>query len=396
MDLGVNIIGSYHSKFGKLPEETLYTLYQKAAIGALSNAGIDAADIDGVFVGNYSGGSLNHQENIASYGVNVLPALRHKPMYRTETACTSGSSAVHMGIMAIKSGLMKRVLIVGLEKMTSMDMKQVTQSLALATYWPEEGAKTVTAPCMFADLAKGWQSKHGYCDDQLRAWLAEISAKAYDNAVENRFAHIQKARSAQEILALPDEKNPVINAPLRLHDCSLVSDGSSGIILEAAHLKSSKKSVAIKSFYNASDFLDSFGKNKSDHFLEGTHFAVNKVLKDAQINISDINIAEVHDCFTITEMLIYSAMGLSLPGREFEVIESKMVHKGGKLPINLSGGLKAKGHPIGATGVAMHAFLYKQLIGEADCHQIDNPDLGLVVNIGGSGTSNCASVLQKN
>ncbi|MGJ3235246.1 thiolase C-terminal domain-containing protein [Marivirga sp.] len=392
MDLGVNIIGAYHSSFGKLESETLYTLYEKAAKGALQDAEIEAKGIDGVFVGNYSGGAFNRQENIASYGVNAIPELRHKPMYRTETACSSGSSAIHMAIMAIKSGMMKRVLVVGLEKMTDLDITGVTEALALATYWPEEGSKSVTAPCMFADLAKGWMKKYNYSEAQLRPWLAQISSKAYTNGAQNPLAQLQKPKSAEDILALPDEKNPIIHAPLRLHDCSLVSDGSSALVLENASLGNGK-GIAIKSFYSASDYLDSFGKNKSGHFLEGASFAVKKALKDAGLNINHINIAEVHDCFTITELLLYSAMGITPAGKEFEALENGSVFPDGKLPINLSGGLKAKGHPIGATGVSMHAYIYKQLMQNAWGHQAKNAETGLVVNIGGSGTSNAVSVL---
>lgn len=392
MDLGVNIIGAYHSSFGKLEDETLYTLYEKAAKGALQDAEIEAKAIDGIFVGNYSGGAFNRQENIASYGVNAIPELRHKPMYRTETACSSGSSAIHMAIMAIKSGMMKRVLVVGLEKMTDLDIAGVTEALALATYWPEEGSKSVTAPCMFADLAKGWMKKYNYSEEQLRPWLAQISAKAYTNAAENPLAQLQKPKSAEDILSLPNEKNPMIYQPLRLHDCSLVSDGAAALVLENANL-SSGKSVAIRSFYSAADYLDSFGKNKSDYFLEGAAFAVDKALKGAGLKIDDISLAEVHDCFTITELLLYSAMGIAPAGREFEALENGTVFPGGKLPVNLSGGLKAKGHPIGATGVGMHAYIYKQLMQKAWGHQVKDAQTGLVVNIGGSGTSNAVSVL---
>lgn len=395
MDLGVNIVGAYHSSFGKLESETLYTLYEKAAMGAIKDAGIEAKAIDGVFVGNYSGGAFNNQENIAPYGVNALPELRHKPMYRTETACSSGSSAIHMAIMAIKSGLMKRVLVVGIEKMTQLDLKGVTEALALATYWPEEGSQAVTAPCMFADLAKGWMKQYNYSEEQLRRWLAEISAKAYTNGAKNPLAQLQKPKSAEDILSLPDEKNPIIYKPLRLHDCSLVSDGASALVLEDSKLSDGKK-VAVKSFYSASDYLDSFGKHKSDHFLEGAAFAVNKALKNGGLTISDISIAEVHDCFTITELLLYSAMGIAPAGKEFEALENGTVFPDGKLPVNLSGGLKAKGHPIGATGVSMHAYIYKQLMQEAWGHQAKNAQTGLVVNIGGSGTSNAVSVLEIN
>ena len=393
--MGVDIVGAYHTKFGRLEDDTLYSLYAKATHETLKDAGISPAEIDGVFVGNFSGGTFNNQENIAPYGVNIAPALRHKPMYRTETACTSGSSAIHMGIMAIRAGLMKRVLVIGLEKMTSVGIEEITRTLSLATLWPQEGQKAVNAPCMFADLARGWLQKYGYSKEELRKWLAAISAKAYVNAAENELAQLQKARSAEEILALPEEKNPIIHDPLRLHDCSLVSDGAAGIVLQATGLNDVSHAVSVESFYNASDYLDSFGKNKSDYFLEGAHYAIQKVLNDADVNLSHIDLAEVHDCFTITELLMYSALGLTAPGREFEAVEHRTVYKEGQLPINLSGGLKAKGHPIGATGVAMHAYIYKQLVGEAWGNQLPDPKYGLVVNIGGSGTSNCATVLRK-
>ncbi|ELR73508.1 3-ketoacyl-CoA thiolase [Fulvivirga imtechensis AK7] len=392
----VNIIGAYHSKFGKLEEESLYSLYEKAIKGVLEEARLGAEDIDAVFVGNFSGGTFNNQENIACYGVNALPALRHKPMYRTENACASGSSAVHMAAMAIQSGMIKRAVVIGLEKMTSLETAGVSRSLALATYWPEEGAQNVTAPCMFAQLARGWMKKYGYSEDKLRPWLAEVAAKNYAHAAQNPLAHLQKPRSKAEILDLPDEKNPVIDAPLRLHDCSLISDGASALVLQANNLGSNgSQPVALTGFYNASDYLDNFGKKKSDSFLEGASVAVKMALRQSGMSIDDMQLAEVHDCFTITELLLYSAMGLAAPGKEFEALESKQVFANGRCVINPSGGLKAKGHPIGATGVSMHASVYRQLIGDAYGLQVPDAEAGMVVNIGGSGTSNCVSVLKR-
>ncbi len=392
MDKNINITGAYHSRFGKLEDETLYSLYEKAALGAINDAKLDPGAIDGVFVGNFSGGTLNNQENIAPYGINAIPELRLKPHYRVETACTSGSSAVQLAAMAIMSGQVDRALVVGVEKMTTVSTSDVTRTLALATYWPEEGDSGVTAPCMFADLANDWMKNYKYNETQLREWLAQISAKAYENASHNPLAQIQKPRSAQEIIELPDEKNPVIHAPLRLHDCSLISDGAAALVIEKADLTKGN-GVRLRSFYNASDYLDSFGKHKSDHYLEGAAFAIKKVLNEAHLNINDVDLAEVHDCFTITELLIYSAMGLTKPGQEYDAIPDAVA--GGKLPINLSGGLKAKGHPIGATGVAMHAHIYKQLMGEAWGIQKENASIGMTVNIGGAGTSNCVSVLER-
>jgi acetyl-CoA C-acetyltransferase len=390
----INIAGAYHSPFGKLENETLYSLYEKAARGVLADAQLEAKDIDAVFVGNYSGGGFNNQENIASYGVNILPDLRFKPLFRVETACASGSSAIHMATMSILSGMMKRVMVVGLEKMTDVSNRKASEVLSYATYWPEEGERNVTAPCMFSQLARGWMKKYNYSEEQLRDWLAAISAKAYQNAAVNPLAQIRKARTKEDILNLPTEKNPVIDSPLCLHDCSLISDGSAAIILESEEMSTGKDNISIEGFYNAGDYLDLFGKNKADHFLEGAGFAVRKALEQAGMSISDIQMAEVHDCFTITELLMYSAIGLTAPGKEFQALENGSVMAGGECIINSSGGLKAKGHPIGATGVAMHAHIYKQLTGDPYGLNIANAEAGMVVNIGGSGTSNAVTILK--
>lgn len=393
--MNINITGAYHSPFGKLEKETIYSLYEKAATGVLADAQLEAKDIDAVFVGNYSGGGFNNQENISSYGVNILPDLRFKPLFRIETACASGSSAIHMATMSILSGMMKRVMVIGLEKMTDVPTSKASEVLAYATYWPEEGRRNVTAPCMFSQLAKGWMKKYNYSEEQLRSWLAEISAKAYQNAAENPLAQIRKSRSTDDVINCAPEKNPVIDPPLRLHDCSLISDGSAAIILEAGELSAGKDNVQVEGFYNAGDYLDLFGKNKSDHFLEGAAFAVRKALEQAQMSISDIQMAEVHDCFTITELLMYSAIGLTTPGKEFEALENGLVMPGGTCVVNSSGGLKAKGHPIGATGVAMHAHIYKQLTGDPYGLNVANAEAGMVVNIGGSGTSNAVTILKR-
>lgn len=297
-----------------------------------------------------------------------------------------------MAAAHIKAGLMDRAIVIGLEKMTDNSTKDITKSLAMATYWPEEGEKGVNAPCMFADLANGYIRKYDIPQNQLRSQLAEIAAKNYHNGSLNKNAHLQKPISSTDILSLPEEKNPIIQSPLRLHDCSLISDGAAAIMLEKSE---NNEGVILKSFYNASDFLDSFGKNKSDHFLNGAQEAINKTLKESILTIADIDLAEVHDCFTITELLIYSALGIAEPGKEFEAIEKGKVFRNGELPINLSGGLKAKGHPIGATGVSMHAYIYQQLMGELEDNQLENLKRGITVNIGGSGTSNCVSVIEK-
>ena len=174
MSKNVHIIGAYNTKFGNLKEDTIYSLYEEAAKGAIKDAGIDVTDVDAVFVGNYSGGTFNNQEHIAPYGVNILPELRFKPMYRTENACASGTSAIHLAEMAIKSGKAKKVLVVGVEKMNSLDTENTTKALAKASYWSKEGANNYTFPGLFAEYAKGWMKQYGYSLEQLQNYLAEI------------------------------------------------------------------------------------------------------------------------------------------------------------------------------------------------------------------------------
>ncbi len=393
MSKKIQIIGAYNTKFGNLEEQTIYSLYEEAAKGAIKDAGINVNDIDAVFVGNYSGGSFNNQEHIAPFGVNILPELRHKPMYRTENACASGTSAIHLGEMAIQSGKAKKVLVVGVEKMNSLDTKNTALALAKASYWAKEGTKGYTFPGLFAEYAKGWMKHYGYDEDFLKGYLAEISSKAYNFGSQNPLAHLQKARSKEEILNIPDEKNPMIAYPLRLHDCSLISDGAAAVILSS---DKTDKSVEIAATSSASDYLNIVGSNRNNYFLDGAAEAAKKAFEEANMTINDIQVAEVHDCFTITELLIYSALGLAEKGKEFEALENKDVYLGGRCVINPSGGLKAKGHPVGATGVSMHALMYKQLTDNAIGVQVENAKAGLILNIGGSGATNMVSILKRN
>jgi acetyl-CoA C-acetyltransferase len=392
MNKNVHIIGAYNTKFGNLIDETIYSLYEEAAKGAIKDAGIEIKEIDAVFVGNYSGGSFNNQEHIAPYGVNILPELRFKPMYRVENACASGTSAIHMAEMAIKSGKAKKVLVVGVEKMNSLDTKNTSLALAKASYWEKEGAMGYTFPGLFAEYGKGWMGHYGYSLEQLQDYLAEIASKAYHFGSLNPLAHLQKSRGKEDLINLPEEKNPMIAYPLRLHDCSLISDGAAAVILSA---EKKQNSVEIMATSSASDYLNIVDSKRGSYFLDGAAEATKNAFKQAKMTIDDIQLAEVHDCFTITELLIYSAIGLTKKGNEFEALLNKDVYLEGKCVINPSGGLKSKGHPVGATGVSMHALLYKQLTDNAIGVQVNNANAALVLNIGGSGASNMVSILKR-
>lgn len=394
---GTYIIGSYNTQFGRLDDHTLYSLYEEAAKGAIADSGLESKDIDAIFVGNYSGGSFNNQEHLAPYGVNILPELRHKPMYRIENACASGSSAVHLAVMAVKSRMIKTALVVGIEKMNTLDTAGVTQALAKASYWQKEGSENYTFPSLFAEYGKGWIKKYDIKEHELRETLASITSKAYNFGAQNPLAHMQKARSYEDIMNLPDDKNPMIAYPLRLHDCSLISDGAAAVVItHESNIANKENAVAIAAINSATDYLNIVNSDRSTDFLEGAAVACSRALSSSGLTIQDIQLAEVHDCFTITELLIYSAIGLTAPGRERDALDSGAVFEGGTCVINPSGGLKAKGHPVGATGTSMHALMHKQLIGKSIGYQVPNASNGVIVNIGGSGASNFVTVLKSN
>lgn len=394
--MSVSIIGTFHSKVGRLEEESIYSLLVEAGKEALKDANLTGKDIDAVYVSNYGGPSFNKQSHLAPYALEIDPELRFVPCTRVENACASGSNAVKEGINAIESGKADTVLVIGVEKMTSLNTKGVTETLALASYYPVEGAKGYTFPGLYAEYAKGYMKKYGYSVEELYDTLAHITVKAHKNAMSNPLAqmHVEFEHSfAKEI----SDKNPLIADPLKLTDCSLISDGAAAMVLTRTDIAKSKvdKVVEIASISHVTDYLSIVEGKRANYELTGAKLAVDKVLEKANMTIDNINVAEVHDCFTITELLIYEALGLAEPGKGRDAILDGTVYVGGKLPINPSGGLKAKGHPIGATGVSMFVLIAKQLLGEAIGLQVDNAQNGLVLNIGGSGGTNIASVLTR-
>jgi acetyl-CoA C-acetyltransferase len=385
-----------HSKVGRQENQTLYSLLIEAGKAALADANISGKDIDAVYIANYSGGGFNKQEHLAPYAVEVDEGLRFKPCIRVENACASGSTAVAQAMYAIESGRFKNVLVIGVEKMTSLKTAGVTEVLAMASYYPEEGGKGYSFPGLYAEYAKGYMAEYGYSADELADTLAYITCKAHKNAMANPLAQMH-VEYTQDFAKTISDKNPMIADPLKLSDCSLVSDGAAALVLTATGNALSLKDqvVEISDIIIASDHLSIVEGRRSKHELTAAKYAVSKVLSNVGLNIDDIDVAEVHDCFTVTELLIYEAIGLAPGGRGRDVLLNGDVYVGGKLPINPSGGLKAKGHPVGATGVSMQVLIAKQLLGEAIGEQIKDASTGMTLNIGGSGATNIASVLRR-
>ncbi|MEA4825581.1 MAG: thiolase domain-containing protein [Clostridium sp.] len=394
--MAVSIIGTSHSKFGKLEDKTIYDLILDAGRAALADANLTGKDIDAVFFTNYNATDFNNQSHLGPYMVEIDPALRFKPCIRVEAACSSGSLGVYEAIKGIESGRYKTVLVVGAEKMTSLNTKGVTNALAKASYWPLEGEQGYTFPGLYAELAKGYKAHFGISDEELSDTLARISVKAHTNATQNPLAQMQKGSSMEYALNLSD-KNPMVAEPLKLSDCSLVSDGAAAVVLttteKAMELKD--KVVEISSINMACDYLSIVEGKRHNWEHEAITLAFNKCLEETGLTLNDLNLAEVHDCFTINELVIYEALGLTEPGKGREAVLDGSVYPGGRLPVNVSGGLKAKGHPVGATGVSMHVLAAKQLLGEAIGIQVEGAKNAVTVNVGGSGATNVVSILRR-
>ncbi len=380
-----HIVGWAHTRFGRLESSSIEDLIADAARQAIASAGIGAGDVDAIFVGNYNSG-LIPDGFISSMALSVDEALRFKPATRLENACASGSAAVYAARDAIRAGSARTVLVVGAEKMTQRDTAGVTASLASASYQAEEGG--VSFPQVFARFAQGYFQANG----DHSTTLAQIAAKNHRNAMHNPLAHMHKPLDVAFCNTV-SEKNPMIAAPLRMSDCSLISDGAAAMIMVADGAAGGfPNAVAFRSAVQVNDYLPM--SRRDILAFEGPAEAFRRAFSEAGLTVGDLDFAEVHDCFTIAELMIYEAMGLAPKGRGRQAIDDGIVMPDGSLPINLSGGLKAKGHPIGATGVSMHVLAAMQLVDQAGAMQKKDAALGCVFNMGGSAVANYCSVLE--
>ena len=379
------IVGWGHTPFGKL-EGSLEDLIVAAAREALADAGITGQDVDAVWLGNFNAGMV--PDGFASSMIlGADEGLRWKPATRLENACASGSAALYAAMDAIASGRVKTALVVGAEKMTAVDNAAVTQALGCASYQKEEAGKSF--PMIFAEFARAYADKWG---DPTEA-MAHIAAKNHAAAVHNPLAQLRKPLELDFCLH-ESEKNPVIAAPLKKTDCSLVSDGAAAIVLVSADMVSDfRRAVGFRAARQVNDLLPLSAKDLTA--FEVPRRAFNAAYAQAGVSVSDIGFAEVHDCFTIAELLSVEAMGLAEPGRGRELVIDGGTGRNGRLPVNMSGGLKAKGHPVGATGVSMHVIAARQLTGEAGDMQLPDPQLGMTFNMGGGAVASYVSILER-
>src|ERR1700726_4016252 len=343
------IVGWAHTPFGKLSGETVESLIVRAATEALDDAGVPAGDIDEILLGHFNGG-FSPQQFTAALVLQADPAFRFKPATRVENACATGSAAVHQGLKSIAARSARIVLVVGVEQMTTTPAAEIGQNLLKASYVREEADIDGGFAGIFGKIAALYFQRWG---DQSDA-LARIAAKNHKNGVGNPYAQIRKDLG-YDFCRAESEKNPLVAGPLKRTDCSLVSDGAAALVLaDVETALKLNKAIVFRAPQHVQDFLPMSRRDVLK--FEGCAVAWKRALAQAGVALTDLSFAEVHDCFTIAELIEYEAMGLAAEGQGARVIADGVVAKDGKLPINPSGGLKSKGHPIGATGVSMHAL----------------------------------------
>lgn len=383
------IIGWAHSPFGKLEAEPdLESLIARVARAAIEDAGISSAEIDAGFVGIFGEG-FTPQGFPASLLLQSVPEMRFRPITRYENACATGSAAIHGARDFIAAGRGRFALVVGAEKMTATPGPKIGEILLTASYRKTESDIEGGFAGVFGRIAEAYFQRHG---DQSDA-LATIAAKNHKNGVDNPWAQMRKD-FGYDFCRNESEKNPYVARPLKRTDCSLVSDGAAALVLaDTETARSMGKAVRFRAAVQVNEYLPIAARDIIR--FDGARTAWQRAYEQAGVGVGDLSFVETHDCFTIAELIEYEAMGLAAEGKGGRAALEGWTSAGGKLPVNRSGGLKAKGHPIGATGVSMHVLAAMQLCGQAGAMQLPRADLAGVFNMGGAAVANYVSILER-
>ncbi len=382
------IVGWAHSQFGKTDYPDTEALMAAVAAPALAHAGVAASDIDGIFVGVMNGGFSKQEFQAALVGM-ADEALAHVPSVRLENACATGSAAIYTAMDFIEAGRGRIALVIGAEKMTAVPTAQVGDILLGGSYRKEEGDVEGGFAGVFGRIAQHYFQRYGDRSEEL----AMIAAKNHANGVANPYAHMRRDFGFSFCNTV-SEKNPIVAAPLRRTDCSLVSDGAAALVLAAAETAATlQRAVAFRARSHVNDVFALSRRDMAE--FDGPRRAWKAALSQAAVTLEDLSFVETHDCFTIAEMIEYEAMGLTAPGEGYRAIRDGTTTRSGRLPVNPSGGLKSKGHPIGATGVSMHVISAMQLMGEAGEMQIPHAGLAGIFNMGGAAVANYVSILER-
>jgi len=382
------IVGWAHSPFGKLEDLDTESLMARVSGVALGHAGVTTKDVDGIYVGVMNNGFSKQGFEGAQVAL-AHPELVHVPATHVENACATGSAALYAALDFIDSGRGRIALVIGAEKMTSKPTAETGDILLGASYRKEEADISGGFAGLFGRIAQNYFQRYGDRSEEL----ALIAAKNHGNGVANPFAQMRRDLGYAFCNTVSD-KNPYVAAPLRRTDCSLITDGAAALVVAdeetAARLA---RSVRFRARQHVNDILPLSRRDPTA--FSGGRLAWDRALAEAGIALDDLSLVETHDCFTIAELIEYEAMGLAKPGEGFRVVREGIAEKGGRLPINPSGGLKSKGHPVGATGVSMHVMACMQLMGEAGDMQIGGAVLAGVFNMGGAAVANYVSIMER-
>ncbi len=383
-----DFIWKKHPDFGTRENPTLEESLSAAINGAFEKTGVDPAQIEKGFIGNFAGELFSNQGHMGSLAVRANEKLHGKPFSRIEGACASGGLAIVSCIDALLAGY-DVVMAAGAEVQTSVSAREGAGYLARASHWEEERSiDEFTFPAMFARRAKIYKEEFGVTDEDI----AHVVTKAYANANKNPYAHMKAVKMDLANASVASDRNPAFLANeelkphLKVSDCSQVSDGGAAIILasEEGLKKLGKKPedcIEILSYGHATNPL---GQVKDFTVLETTQKAAAEAYEDAGIKPSDVQVAEVHDCFAVTEVLMYEALGFAERGKGTELAKNGETAIDGRIPVNTGGGLIAFGHPVGATGVKQALEIFRQMKGQAGDYQIPNaPEYGITANMGG-------------
>ena len=382
------IVGWAHTPFGRLEQDDIESLIRRVTLEAIADAGLEPKDIDEIYLGHFGEGFVK-ERFLSSLPLQASDEMRFTPSTRVENACATGSAALHQGLNSIAAGRSKVVLVVGAEKMTEVRGPEVADILIGSAYLKEEAAVTAGFAGIFGNMAQTYFDRYG---DQSEA-LARIAAKNHRNGVNNPYAQFRKDLG-YDFCREVSERNPMVAPPLKRSDCSAVSDGAAAVVLmDRDRARRAQKAIGFRAAEHVNDFKP---MSKRDIIaFEGCARAWQQAFAKSGLTLDDLSLVETHDCFTVAELMEYEAMGLTPKGQGARAINEGWTEMDGKLPVNPSGGLKAKGHPIGATGVSMHVLASMQLTGTAGGIQVPNAELVGVFNMGGAAVTHYVSILER-
>ncbi|UCE09727.1 MAG: thiolase domain-containing protein [Candidatus Thorarchaeota archaeon] len=380
----VAIVGVGMSKFGELWDMNLRDITLEAGVSAIFDSQVKGSQIDAVTIGNMSAGRFTGQEHLGAQAVD-MGGLGNIPAYSVEAACASGGAAVRHAYMAIMSGEHEVMMVLGCEKMSDVNQSEAMDTMSVASDWEWEGLFGATFPALYAFMARRHMLEHGTTLEHL----SMVAVKNHANAAHNEFAQFRRPVPLEVVM-----KSGLLADPLRVLHSSPVTDGAAGLIMctEERAKEFTDTPVYIESSEQAGDTL-ALHDRKDICTMEAVKKSSASSLKEAGLKIDDIDVFELHDSFTIGEIILTEDIGIAKKGEGGKILEEGLTEKDGKYPVNTSGGLKARGHPIGATGVAQIVELVLQLRGDADKRQVDGAEKGMAVNIGGTGATSIVHIL---